>query len=204
MITGSEGREIIGKVCSQAMCLASPVWKAQIFPKQVDKGWWGSPKERLAEANTNGNHNDERKEPVKQVDFTKVDSQAFSIILAIAHLKFRDVPLNLSYQELLNVAKLCDYYDCVDLVTLFLPQWLSDEATESLKPGQENWLFIAWVFGRKKVFEKLAMHLVQEIWISEDEDAAYYTSGGRLVEPMPPKIIDKCLLQPPESLSTCG
>jgi hypothetical protein len=58
---------------------------------------------------------------VKKVDFREDDPQALRIVLAIAHLKFRNVPLKLPYKLLLNLAILCDQYGCVDLVFSFLP-----------------------------------------------------------------------------------
>jgi len=85
------------------------------------------------------------------------------------------------------MAILCDQYDCVDLVVSFLPQWLADEEVESKKPGQVNWLFIAWVFGRRKVFEKLTKHLVRSLYIVDEDE--YYASNQRIEEPLPAGIL---------------
>lgn len=138
------------------MSLASPVWKALILSAG------------------------------EQVNFRGIDYDALMILLAITHLKFRDVPLQLPYHTFLQLAIICNSFDCVDLVTAFLPKWLADEAVESLKPGQENWLFIAWVFGRNEICENLATHMVKSM--CRDGNHEWCISGGILKGPWPPKI----------------
>ncbi|TVY90017.1 hypothetical protein LAWI1_G005080, partial [Lachnellula willkommii] len=159
LLTCNDGTEATALVSSHALSLASPIWKALLHPT------------------------------VPQLDFRHIAFDALIIILAITHLKFRDVPQRLPYATLLHVATLCNDYDCVDLVTVFLPQWLADEAVESLKPGQENWLFITWVFGRNEVFENLATHMVKSMYL--DEHGQWCISGGVLRGPWPPKIFDR-------------
>lgn len=166
------------------MSLASPVWQKFIFPPF---GPTVQPVEGVSQGGTAGETRNLRQQPVEQIDFREDDPEALRILLRIAHLKFRDIPSQLSYKTLLNIAILCDQYDCVDLVVSFLPQWLSNEEVESKKPGQVNWLFIAWVFGRRKVFEELSKHLIRNLSIGEDDE--YYISGARVDEPLPAEIL---------------
>ncbi|KAG4438575.1 hypothetical protein IFR05_005950 [Cadophora sp. M221] len=102
---------------------------------------------------------------VEELDFTEDNSEALLILLRIAHCDFANVPNTVSYTELLNLAVLCD------------------------QPDYKNWLFIAWVFGRAKIFEDLAVHLVRTICIDED---GYCTNSEKkpLDEPFPPNIIE--------------
>jgi hypothetical protein len=58
---------------------------------------------------------------------------------------------------------LCDFYDCVDLVQPWFESWLAEEETQSKVVGQEEWLSIAWVFGREEIFESLAKYLVRNL-----------------------------------------
>jgi len=97
----------------------------------------------------------------------RMNSNALLLLLNIVHLKFKGIPTTLPYHQLLNVAVLVDQYNCRDLVRPWLNMWLADEEKESKAPEHENWLFIAWAFGREKVFEDLAMKMVEDIVISD-------------------------------------
>ena len=97
---------------------------------------------------------------MKEVDFRDDDGEALLLLLRIAHHQYNDIPTTLAYKTLLNVAVLCDCYSYVELVEPWLSQWLSDEQKSSKEAEHENWLFIAWVFGRDKVFSDLAAKMV--------------------------------------------
>jgi len=160
------------RASSHALCFASPVWKKFIyppFPKVTDEG--------------NQNSSD------TQIDFTEDNGKALLVLLNIAHLKFNKVPSELPFETLLQVAMLCDQYDCVSLVGPWLKRWMKDEVWESEQPGQEAWLFIAWAFGRKKVFETLATKLAAEMHINAE--GQYVTSAGQLLDTtgLPPDIL---------------
>lgn len=163
-----------GKVSSDALCLASPVWKKFVYPP------WEIENEPEEE---------------KQIDFSEDDSDALLILLNIAHLRFDQVPDCLPYQLLLDVATLCDQYDCVALVRpwLLTSHWLKDEEIESASRCQPQWLFIAWVFGRELLFESIAKSLVKTMTnVAKD----FWSS----LTPMPPGIIGK---QDPTSEDIC-
>ncbi|TVY49046.1 hypothetical protein LOCC1_G001346 [Lachnellula occidentalis] len=120
-------------------CLKDQIHNELSWPQQWNRSYWP----RLISRNV-------AREPelifhslVEQVDFRRVNSEALNILLAVAHLRFREVALSLPYQTLLNVATLCNQYNCVDLVTLFLPQWPADAGANSSKLGEKKWLFIA-------------------------------------------------------------
>jgi len=162
------------RASSHALCFASPVWKKFIyppFPKITDEG--------------NGNSSN------TQIDFTEDNGKALLILLNIAHLQFNKVPSELPFETLLQVAVLCDQYDCVSLVGPWLKQCIIDELRVSRRPGQEAWLFIAWAFGRNKVFETLASNLAAEVYINFE--GQYMTSMGKSLDIMvlPPDILGK-------------
>lgn len=154
---------MVGSVSSQAMASACKVWKNFVFPP------WAVL-------------------PVEELDFTEDDSDALLILLRIAHSDFANVPTTVSYTELLNLAVLCDQYDCIEMTKNWIEGWLEGETILSIKPGYENWLFIAWVFGRAKVFDDLAIHLVRTICIDED-GYCMNSQKKHLVGPFPPDII---------------
>jgi hypothetical protein len=74
-----------------------------------------------------------------------------------------------------------------------LPLWLEAKEVPSLKHSRVNWLFVAWVFGRKKFFKDLAIKLVYEVKKNDDRENLT-GSGEQISEPMPPGIIGKCLI----------
>ncbi|KAF8861596.1 hypothetical protein BDZ45DRAFT_249219 [Acephala macrosclerotiorum] len=159
-----EGEDIEGRVSSSALSLASPVWEKFLFPP------WEA---------------EEPADGVEEIDCTGDDSGALLILLSVAHLKFQNVPSFLPYKTLLQVAVLCDQYDCVTLVRPWLSTslWLAGEEQEALASGQRRWLFIAWVFGRESVFEKLAIHIVKNIGVTDEQ-------RWKDMAPMPDGIIE--------------
>jgi len=162
------------RVSSHALCFASPVWKKFIYPPFP-----------MIPDEENLNSSDTK------IDFTQDNGKALLILLNIAHLKFNKVPLKLPFETLLQVAVLCDQYDCISLVGPWLKLWMEDENRESVQPGQEAWLFIAWAFGRQQIFEALAKRLTVDMYI--DSEGQYMTSAGQLLDTMglPPVILGK-------------
>ncbi len=118
------------------------------------------------------------------------------ILLRIAHLRFHDTPATLPYRTLLHVAVLCDQYQCINLVSPWLPKWLADEKKSSMQIGQENWVFIAWVFGREKVCKTLARHLVLQLKLTNEgvyrsTHTPTLATHLKINDPMPPGTIGK-------------
>lgn len=167
---------------SQALSLASPVLGKFLnppFPKLVSK--------------EGGIDNIQD----KQIDFSEDDGEALLLLLRIAHLQFNKVPSNMEPAAILNVAILCDQYDCVGIVKPWLPLWLVNVAIQINEPGYEKWLFVAWVFGREKLFHSVATKLLREMK-TNDEGKSLNSNGEVLPSPMPPYIIGKlCILQVP-------
>jgi hypothetical protein len=116
-----------GTVSSHAMALASPVWKKFLFPP------W--PK---SEGTKESKKQDECKFPVQQLTFVEDDGEALLTLLRITHLKFKEVPVTLHYNHLLNLAILVDQYDCMDIVRPWLATWLANEETDSKALGHES------------------------------------------------------------------
>ncbi|KAH7355426.1 hypothetical protein BKA65DRAFT_535649 [Rhexocercosporidium sp. MPI-PUGE-AT-0058] len=206
----TSGQPIVGSVSSQAMASACKVWKNFVFPPWAESlldRTSGTPIKVVQIYGTMNNLPDTAlslsslrmtkgssdevpsKLPVEELDFTGDNSEALLILLRIAHRDFEKVPPNLSYTELLNLAVLCDQYDCVKMTKPWIEDWLKGEATLSLWPGHENWLFIAWVFGRATVFEDLAIHLIRTIRI-DGEGYCRNTQDKPLAEPIPAGIIE--------------
>ena len=128
----------------------------------------------------------------KSIDFTDDSAEARLILLRIAHCQFSKIPLRLESGMILDMAVLCDKYDCVGLVKPWLDMWLVDEWSQYDRPGNEQWLFIAWVFGREQIFEALARKLQREM-TADDCGEGLTSTGESFPSLMPPDIIGMLL-----------
>jgi BTB/POZ domain len=153
-------------VSSNAMRLASPVWKAMIT---------GPYEEATA----------------KEISFPEGKPEAFLIVLRIAHLQFEDLPSSLDFQELVNLAIICEEYDLVRIVRPFLKRWIEPLEPLAEKIGFEEWLFVAWTFSYPKVFEKITQKLVLNA--STNADGQCLNEAEDVLDDrfMPPGIIGK-------------
>jgi hypothetical protein len=154
------------KVSSHALSFASPVWKKFIFP----------PFPQITESSSHESKKSKAVEafPDIELNFTEDNTDALLILLQIAHLQFADIPKTLPYETLLGVAILCDQYDCRRLAKPWVQGWMMNDWKESQLPNQKGWLFIAWYFGRQKIFETLAMTCVLQVEVD--------TAGVRLID----------------------
>ena len=196
-----KGEPVTAHVSSSAMSFASPVWNKFIFPpwkpmavQDPTTTYDSTPAAKKSKVTFKVKIKDRGVLPVEEVDFSDDNGEALLILLRIAHLRFHDTPTTLPYETLLQVAKLCDQYQCIDLVRPWLSQWLADEEQSSRTFGQENWMFIAWVFGREKVYERLAEDLVLDL--KPVNDSVYRTSKWsndmrEINHPMPPGTVGK-------------
>ncbi|KAL8795387.1 MAG: hypothetical protein Q9195_002128 [Heterodermia aff. obscurata] len=127
------------QVSSKAMSLASPVWRAMLDPN-------GPFRESRADNN--------------EITFPDDYSKALLILLLAAHLRFQDVPQNLTFEQLLNVCILCDKYDCITLVRPWISKWLDRQRYPAGEKLYEEWLFIAWTTGDEATFESTGRNLI--------------------------------------------
>ena len=164
---------------SSSLAQVSPVWKEILSPT--------SPKLTSQKGDVD---DDEKRE--KRLDLSEDYGEALLILLRIAHCQFSMLPPDLKFEEILEMAALCDKYDCVGLVQPWLELWLVNEERDCVDPGHEDWLFIAWVFGREKIFQKLARKLLREITI-DDNGEGLTAAGESFPGLMPPYIIGMLL-----------
>ena len=110
--------DIIAKVSSHAMSLASPVWKKFISPP-----WRPTPSRTASSTSISEVEALERTSLSDEpLDFREDDADALLLIFRIAHLDFVSVKKKLNIGELYNLAILCDKYDCVHL----MKPWVED------------------------------------------------------------------------------
>ena len=155
-------------VSSVVMCLASSVWNAMFNPQG-----------HFAESQPSAGS--------REVNFAEDDPDALLLVLRIAHLQFKQVPTSLLYNQLLNVAIICDKYDVVGLVRPWYHMWEEPLKLSACKPAHEEWLFIAWTFGDTPTYKSLARSLVLESTINDLGQC--FRMGRLLGDNMPPGAI---------------
>ncbi|KAJ4141788.1 hypothetical protein NW768_001006 [Fusarium equiseti] len=82
------------------------------------------------------------------------NAEALVILLDIIHGHHRSLPKTVTLDTLIEVAMLCDYYQCEEIVEVFADRWIT--ALSEDKPYEEqatmDWMFIAWVFQKDMLF----------------------------------------------------
>lgn len=157
-------------VSSVVLCHASAVWKTMLGPE-------GHFKEADTSVGT------------REVHFAEDDGDALLLLLRIAHLEFAELPATLTYEQLLDVAILCDKYDVLRLVRPWSAKWEDSWKPSACDSGHEESLFIAWTFGDVETYTKVTRLLVTE---STSNDAGQCLRDGKLLEKdMPPGAIGR-------------
>ncbi|KAK0119384.1 hypothetical protein ONS95_010836 [Cadophora gregata] len=165
-----KGEEMVGMVATQAMVLASPVWEKFIFPP------WSNESSK-----------------VKEIDFSGDDGEAMLILLNIAHLQFCYVPNELHYLLLYQIAILCEQYDCHAILKPWLESWLKNEPNDLYAIGKEEWIYIAWAFGRENYFRSKATLLLLHIELHQD-GSPFVFYGTKVSEVMPDKFLENIMV----------
>ena len=162
LVIGSEADIQRVRVSRNAMTLASHPWSIMLH--------------------RNGNF---REASAGTVSFPDDNVDAFKILLQIAHLRFHEIPFSLEYDELLDIAILCDKYDTGRLCLPFYPSWI-----RSLRPlGDENersaeWCFISSTFRDHVIFSHVAERLVLSTRI--DAEGQLVTPAGEQINRISP------------------
>ncbi|KAL1615455.1 hypothetical protein SLS54_008986 [Diplodia seriata] len=132
-----------------------------------------------------------------KLSFPEDDAAPLATLLHIAHLNFDKVSSYTSFQPLLDLAVLTDKYGATKLVRPWIKTWIANVQHMLLVPAYEEWLWIAWEFGQTTSFQKLAIHLVQEVKLTADGQCV--TQKGRILDPsadschLPPDIIESIM-----------
>ncbi|KAK6530425.1 hypothetical protein TWF694_003777 [Orbilia ellipsospora] len=121
------------------------------------------------------------------------DATAMLTLLNIIHYQHRSIPRSLTYEELLQVAIVCDKYDCENLAYPWAETWmnglLDDPKYDYISPGYEGLFFIGAVFKYSSerfalVVEKLSARLIVEIsdWPSRKSESFIRKPFNMLVD----------------------
>ena len=159
------------RVSSKVMRLASPVWRVMLDPQ--------------------GHFLESSQADDREITFHDDNARAWDILLSIIHLKFSDVPNNITYNELLDVSYLCDKYCMIGIVRPWLEGWLGPLKQTVGCLGYEGWLFISWAIGDEEIIWRVADELTTN-WTTNKHRQCLSTANEPVKDNMPPGIIGQC------------
>lgn len=91
----------------------------------------------------------------REIKLPEDDPKALLLVLRIGHFKTKALPKDISFQELYQLAIVCDKYDTVSVVRPYFDKWAEVYTALVEEPGYEEWMLIAWTFGMKDVYLKI-------------------------------------------------
>ncbi|KAF8544019.1 hypothetical protein BDD12DRAFT_131713 [Trichophaea hybrida] len=135
-------------VSSHQLCSASPVFRAMLGPKS-------SFAEAVAFRRHEASISLDGTEDLYEMVVEDHNPTALGAVLYVIHGRSQFLPEEISFQNLMEVAIVVDYYDCAEVMRPWDEKWMKKWREHAGNPGYENWLFIAWVFGVQEVFGAL-------------------------------------------------
>lgn len=136
--------------CSRALARASPVFERMLFGLFMES------------KPTNGED--------WVVELPEDKPTALSIFLRISHGQFDQMPRTLSIDDLYDLTVLSNYYDGTHMLEPWVGRWMSlvEDDAKASKVSMAKSLWIAWEFGRKDSFCRIARRMLMESDGSED------------------------------------
>lgn len=89
---------------------------------------------------------------------------ALAVLLYAIHLRGEKVPRVVSFDQLWELAILCDKYDCVSAMEPWIALWTRDppQHKDNLSECIVKWLFMSWLFGLDELFGKVTREIILE------------------------------------------
>ncbi|KAK6502069.1 hypothetical protein TWF481_009880 [Arthrobotrys musiformis] len=121
--------------------------------------------------------------------------QAMHVVLMMLHLKAIDGFFNISFELFTEISVLCDKYGWQDALRPWVRSWLDKFTKNVLKPGHENWLYAAKVFGSDKKVKELIAALAEEISTPNDGGSFVFRREKRISKALWPEAITNQIMQ---------
>lgn len=89
-----------------------------------------------------------------------------SIVARIIHLQSDKVPESLDFDQLHQIAMMCDQYDLKRCLGPWIKAWATPHLDSYRVEGYEGWLFASIVFQYDGLFKEITRYLILETRIS--------------------------------------
>ncbi|KAF8244097.1 hypothetical protein K440DRAFT_663641 [Wilcoxina mikolae CBS 423.85] len=177
-------------VSSLQLCACSSVFRAMLGPKSSFSE--AVELRRCLETNS---------PDIYELKVQEHDPTALAAVLSVIHARTESLPDVIPFEGLLQVAIICDYYDCAAAMRPWDDMWMKRHKENAQTPGFESWLFIAQVFKEQDIFQELSLKIIRES-IVEDGELKIVASGGeptarivKRLDKIPQNIVDLLLKQ---------
>ncbi|KAF8543997.1 hypothetical protein BDD12DRAFT_926372, partial [Trichophaea hybrida] len=137
------------RVSSHQLCSGSPVFRAMLGPQS---SFSEADILRRQQASNALEPNSSLFQIIAQEEH---DPTALTTVLYVLHGRSTHIPESISFENLLEIAIICDYYDCAATMRPWSEIWMKPLRTLSSKSGYEDWLFISWVFRDQDIFGQM-------------------------------------------------
>ncbi|KAF8534012.1 hypothetical protein BDD12DRAFT_809708 [Trichophaea hybrida] len=121
------------------------------------------------------------------------DATALGLVLYCLHMRSNYLPNSVSFNLLLEVTAVCNHYACAAAIHPWARLWMAQWEGHAMDPGYENWIFIAWVFGREEIFKKLSMELIFQGAEAERGGIEIVTQNPRIVTRLDSRVPKKII-----------
>jgi len=174
------------QVSSLQLCACSTVFRAMLGPKSSFAEAVELRKNRLELLETDSLDTKE----LYKLEVEDHDPTALAAVFSVIHTRTKNLPDNIPFEGLLQIAIICDYYDCAAAMRPWDDMWMKPWKGEALTTGFESWLFIARVFEEETVFWNLCQRLVRNSIVDDGEFKVLISkeAGARVVKKLPSHI----------------
>ncbi|KAK3061254.1 hypothetical protein LTS18_006680 [Coniosporium uncinatum] len=125
-----------------------------------------------------------------EIELLDDDAGAVHIVLLIAHLQTKQLPKQVDFETLINLAIFCDKWDTVHFVRPHTRDWLKQWKPHATDAGNEGLVFVAYTFGDLETFKTVACHLVRTVTVSSCGQYPV-TKEGKVLDKLPPSVTGK-------------
>ena len=177
-LTGDSPDEPNGLVVDRAvLCQSSPVFKAMLGT--------GS---RFIEGK-NAGVRDGRYGDIQIIRVGDDDARAMTTAMYIVHLKGFQVPTEVTFEELYQLAVLCDKYDMRAALGPWPDIWARKFLPFLFMTRMERWLFVAWVFQFKDLLPQIVGHWIMSSKVDAGSGLLVAPSGVSFTEGVPDSLV---------------
>ncbi|KAF8542323.1 hypothetical protein BDD12DRAFT_388300 [Trichophaea hybrida] len=160
-------------VSSHQLCCASPVFRASLgpssgFSEAIDL-------RRSQNAGTTVSNDSLFEMPIgEELSF---DPTAMAVVLFVIHGRPDHIPESIEFENLLDIAVICDYYDCAPVMSPLDKAWIQPLEKLALELGYEDLLFVAYVFGQQELFAQTTKDFTRNGVMTEDGEFGVMAGG---------------------------
>lgn len=104
---------------------------------------------------------------IQILSFGEDDFQTMQIVANIIHLQHDDVPCQISFKQLSQLATICDKYDLRRCLGFWPREWSKQYIEKVGAMGFEECLFIARTFRQTEMFSKVTKYLIANSKLSD-------------------------------------